>query len=246
MSQLTQRASLVQHLKDYDWAANQYRAGHPIKDIADSIGVARSQLFDYFSRNNITRDLGAAIHRKAQLLLAEDGVPEDGLMPSSPEDIISINATLQASLIREHRQDIRRFRRLALALLNELEGVTLYSDVFQDLGALLRAEDDRGRDKLNDAYQQVLSIPGRSDSLKKLGEVLKIVVTLERQAFGMREDYEDSEIRKARVAHTTPVDAGTVSDFDAITRKFQQVLGHVAQEIKDAAVSNHPLQSSGS
>lgn len=243
MNQTTQRASLVNHLKDWEWASNQYRAGRPIKDISDDIGVPRSQLFDYFSKNNVTRDLGAAIHRRTQLLLAEDGAPEDGLMPTSPEDIISINATLQAALIRDHRDDIRRFRRLALGLLRELEGITLYNDVFEDLGELLRKEDKDGVDKLNDAYKHVISLPERSNSIKKLAEVLKIVVALERQAFGMREDYEDSEIRKARVAHTTPVQAKTVDDFEAITRKFQQVLGHINQEITDAAITNHPHES---
>lgn len=220
----SRRATLVNHQQDFEWAANQYRSTNKsIKELADDIGVTRSKLFDWFSQHNVTRDLQGQIHKQAMVLLAADAAPANGLMPSTPEDIISINATLQASLIRSHRSDIHRFRMLALGLLTELEGLTVYQDLFEDLGTLLRAEDDKGRDRKNDAYNTVISLSGRIDSFKKLGETLKILLTLERQAFGMRDDYEDDEIKRSRLAAITPVDAVTGS-LDEVARKFQQVL----------------------
>lgn len=220
------RANLVIHLEDYDWAVNEYRAGRPMKDIADDIGVSRSQLFDYFSKNNISMDLSTQIRNRSNRILSEDVVDmSHGIRPTNSEDIIAINATLQASLIREHRQDIRRMRHLALALLNELEHQTLNQDLYEDLGEVLRAEDERGVDKLNDVYKKVIATPGRTENLKRLAEILKITVALERQAFGMREDYEDSEIRRSRVAAISPPDEReAIEDYSKLALRFQAVL----------------------
>jgi len=48
---------------------------------------------------------------------------------------------------------------------------------------LMRSEDDKGVDKLNDLYRKVIATPQRIDSLKKLAETLKHLIYLEREAF---------------------------------------------------------------
>src|SRR5437899_361704 len=222
----TVRASLLVHRGDYEWATQQYRSGKAIRDIADGIGEPRSKLFDYSSRKNISRDLSTEIHNRTNVLLAGDTIDmRQAIQPTSDEDIIAINATLQAALIREHRGDIRRMRMLALQLLNELEQQTIHADWYEDLGTILRSEDDKGTDKLNDAYKQVISTPGRTENLKKLAEILKILIALERQAFGMREDYEDSEIRRSKLAAATTQEQlpAVKDDYMSITRKFMAV-----------------------
>lgn len=228
---------LAERLRNFDWAVEQYQTtDRQIVDIADDIGVSRSELFDYFSVNGITRSLAQTTENRAQIMLAQDVIDAaTGKVADTRAAIIEVNATMQAALIREHRDDIRRFRKLAMRLLNELEGITDYQDVFDDLGTLLRSEDDKGVDKLNDAYRRVISLPGRSEVLERLGKTLKIVVTLERQAFGMREDYEDDEIRRAKIA-ATPQTREIASDFDSITRKFNAVLvGYV--KVPDAGTT---------
>lgn len=228
------RANLVLHLEDYEWATAQYRGTkRPIKDIADDIGVSRGKLFDYFSRNNISRDLGAEIaHRREQILAHEEVDMRDGLMPTDDESIIQINATMQAMLVREHRQDTRRMRLVVLAILNELEQQLVNTDLFEDLGTLLRSEDEHGRDKLNDCYKHVISMPGRSEAVKKLAESLKILIILERQAFGMRDDYEDGVIRRGKLATAVgdaTDEANMVKDHTSITQKFMRVLESTTQ-----------------
>jgi hypothetical protein len=226
--------ALMAHFKDFDYAVAQYRSSDKsIKDIADEIGVSRKTLFDYLSENNITRDLGKAIRDKTTEILAGDIIDANGRMPTKAEDIIAINATLQASIIRSHRGDIDRFRRLVMLLLTELEGMTVYQDVFEDIGTMMRKEDDKGVDKLNDAYKKVISLPGRTDTIKKLGETLKTLILLERQAFGMRDDFEDDEIRRLKLA-SNPQEGPAVTNFDSITRKFMRVLGQSPAQIEDA------------
>jgi hypothetical protein len=217
--------AIAGRLRDFDWAVQQYQTtDRALTDIADDIGVSRTELFDYFSLNNISRSLAQTTQDRAMTMLAQDVVDAaTGKVADTRQAIIEVNATMQAALIREHRDDIRRFRKLAMKLLVELEGMTDYADLFEDLGTLLRREDDKGVDKLNDAYKRVISLPGRSEVLERLGKTLKIVVTLERQAFGMRDDYEDEEIRRARIA-ATPQIKEVSNDFDAITRRFQTIL----------------------
>ena len=214
------------HHQDFEYGAMQYRTGKSINECAKEIGVTRVRLFDYISKHGVVQDLGKAIRDKTTEFLAGDIVEVNGRLPSTREDVIAINATLQASLIRGHREDISRFRRLVMQLLTELEGMTNYQDVLEDLGTLMRSDNDKGVDKLNDAYHRVIGLPGRTETLKKLGDTLKVLIALERQAFGMREDFEDEETQRARIANRNPA----IADFDIITRKFMKVLG---QEVTD-------------
>lgn len=220
---------MPEHAYDFYYAFQQYRAGRSIQECADDIGVDRSALFDRISQEGITQDLALLIRNKTTDILAGEAVGANGRLPTTPDDIIQINATLQASIIRSHRADIDRFRKLVMRFLDELEGQTMYQDVLEDLGVMMRSENKNGEDKLNDAYKKVISLPGRTGTLKQLGETLKILVLLERQAFGMRDDYEDDEIRKSKTA--TP-DVPVVSSFDNITRRFMKVMG-TADEVID-------------
>ena len=76
-----------------------------------------------------------------------------------------------------------------MALLEELEQQTGAETVamLEALGDMLRMEDDKGRDTLNDLYRKVISLPARAKTMKDLGESLRVLVTLERQAFGLDE-----------------------------------------------------------
>ncbi|MCT0129131.1 hypothetical protein KUA05_11420, partial [Proteus mirabilis] len=53
------------------------------------------------------------------------------------------------------------------------------------LGELMFSPDDNGRDKLNEIYHSIISLPERVKSAKALSETLKNLVGLERQAYGL-------------------------------------------------------------
>ena len=103
-----------------------------------------------------------------------------------------------------------------MSLLSELEQQTGPEAValLENLGELMRSPDDKGADKLNDLYQKIISLPGRSKTLKDLTESLRILVTLERQAYGI-EAGEDAE---STVAAATGAAARALSDAERAVR----------------------------
>ena len=125
--------------------------------------------------------------------------------------LIEVNAQAVADVRLAHRRDIHRARRLANALLEELEKQTGQVPELQELGELLRNPDERGTDKLNDLYQAIISLPERSKTMKVLADSLRITVDMERQAFGMDAKGADGAIPGAagyvppsiRVVHVT-------------------------------------------
>ena len=93
-----------------------------------------------------------------------------------------------------HRTDIGRARRLANKLLDELEGITDNRDLFDQLGDLLRADGEGSQDRRNELYQKVIDLPGRTKTMKELGETLKNLIGLERQAYSL-DDAEQPETK---------------------------------------------------
>jgi hypothetical protein len=110
------------------------------------------------------------------------------------------NARAVANIRTAHRTDIACARRLAMAMLQELESVTGNADLFEELGRVLRSEDDQGQDRRNDIYRKVISSAGRIDSMKKLADTLKTLIVLEREAYGIV-DVQKIDIN-ARIAST--------------------------------------------
>lgn len=54
-----------------------------------------------------------------------------------------------------------------------------------ELGELMREPDERGQDKRNEVYQKLMSLPGRVKAAKELGEALKSLIGLEREAYSI-------------------------------------------------------------
>ena len=133
------------------------------------------------------QDLSAKIKAKANDLVTRQGVTADVTAERAVSDraVIEANAQTIADIRLGHRKDIGRGRRLANKLLDELEGLTDNRDLFEQLGDLLRSEDDKGQDKRNDLYMKVIDLPARSKTMKELAETLKNLITLERQAYDL-------------------------------------------------------------
>ena len=102
-------------------------------------------------------------------------------------EIVDDAADVLTGVRLAQRKDIQRTRSITMALLEELEQHTGAENVamLQSLGDMLRDEDEYGRDKLNDLYQKIISLPGRAKTMKDLGDSLRVLVALERQAFGL-------------------------------------------------------------
>src|SRR5438067_393783 len=172
--------------KQTDWERIEldYRAGLlSIREIAESQGISHTAINKRAKKDGWERDLKAKIQAKADALVSKREVSAQVSKEQAETEkvIVEANAEVIANIRLSHRRDISRSRSLVIDLLAELEHETGKIDLFEELGDLLRNEDDKGRDKLNDLYKKVISSAGRVSSMKALAETMKTLIGLERE-----------------------------------------------------------------
>ena len=168
---------------DWERIEQLYRAGLlSVREIAVSSGVSHVAIQKRAKRDGWVRDLAAKIKAKADSLVTRDTVTSVVTTEQAVTErgIVEANAQVIASIRIGHRTDIGRYRKLANKLLDELEGVTDNRELFEELGEILHNPEDP---RLSDAYHKVIGLPSRTKTLKELGETLKNLIALERQAY---------------------------------------------------------------
>lgn len=182
--------------KQIDWERIEldYRAGVlSLREIAEKhpntnhVAISRRA-----KKEGWVRDLSEKIKNKAEKIVTEQTVTVDVTAKSSvsENEIIDSNARVIADVRLSHRKDIGKARSLANSLLDELEHQTINREDYESLGILLRSEDERGTDKLNDLYMKAMSTPSRIVSMQKLADTMKTLIGLEREAFGIDKEVE--------------------------------------------------------
>lgn len=183
---------------DWERIELDYRAGvKSLREIAANAGVSHVTISKRAKKYGWTKDLSKQIQSKADALVNEAEVNSrvNTVSPVSEQETIDANAQAIAEVKRAHRRDISRARNVAMGLLDELEamvGIETAKNLAQ-LGDILRMEDDKGRDTLNDLYHKIVSLPGRSKTMRELSESMTKLVNMERQAYGM----DDKDTRPA-------------------------------------------------
>jgi hypothetical protein len=178
---------------DYDRIEPDWRAG--IKspeqlaaeyEKATGDKVSRVAITKHFKKAGIARDLGAKIRAKADAkvsaaMVAAKVSPETKI---TEQITVEVEAEVQSRIRLAHRADITRMRALVLRLLTECEYEAADPSVFLQLGEILRSKDD-GPDRLNEAYLKAISLPQRIKGVKELAESMRILVAMEREAYGI-------------------------------------------------------------
>ena len=175
---------------DWERIELDYRAGiKTLRQIADEHGITEGAVRKRAKRDDWTRDLNSRIQEKAEALVRKESVRSEVRkeLTVSERQIVEANAQAVANVRLGQRKDIQRARSITMALLDELEqqAGAENAELLSQMGDLMRSPDSNGQDKLNDLYQKIISLPGRAKTMKDLGESLRVLVTLERQAFGM-------------------------------------------------------------
>ncbi|MCU4438713.1 hypothetical protein KTI07_04135 [Acinetobacter lwoffii] len=183
---------------DWERIEIEYRAGvQSIRQIAQAFGVSDGAIRKRAKTQEWTRDLNGKIHAKAEAIVRTQVVRTEVL--NSPEykatekETIEANANLIASIQLNQRKDIQRARSLCMGLFDELEHMIGIenANLLYDFGDVMRKEDDKGQDKLNDLYMKIIQLPNRVKSMKDLGDTLKTLVGLEVQAYGLDKKQEE-------------------------------------------------------
>lgn len=185
----------VQPAKKADWERIEidYRAGvKSLREIAGEHGISEGAIRKRAKRDGWTRDLADRIQQRAEDLVRTQAVRTEvrSEQRATERQVIEANAEAVANVKMAHRSDISRARAIVNGLLDELQEMVGSDNatLLQELGFLLRSEDENGKDRLNDLYQQIISLPGRSKAMKDLTASLQSLVAMERTAYGMDKD----------------------------------------------------------
>lgn len=190
---MKEASTQVRPLTDWERIELDYRAGiKTLRQIAEEHGITHGAINKRAKRDGWERDLSDKIHAKADALVSRAAVstPVSADTRMKEQAVVDANAHAVADVRLAHRRDIHRARRLTNALLDELERQTDPDTLvlLEELGELLKNPDEKtGRDRLNEVYQAVISLPERSKTMKVLAESLQKLVDMERQAFGMND-----------------------------------------------------------
>ena len=190
-----------------------YRAGvMSLREIASVASISEGAIRKRAKRDGWSRDLSAKVASRADDLVRKSEVRSEvrSAQAISEKETVEASAQAIANAIISHRKDIARNRGLANKLLTELEAQVDSPEEFEKLGELMYSPDDKGMDKLNDLYKKVTSLPSRIDSAKKLGETLKVLIALEREAYGV-----DKEVKQ---------DTGLTGESVATLKKLKAAL----------------------
>lgn len=181
---------------DWDALRPHYEAGvRSLKEIGKEFDCSDAAIVKHAKSAGWTRCLKAKIQAKADAKVAAALVAQEA--KDSPAGRLTeavrveVEAEVQARIRIEHRTDIQRFRKLVMGLLDELEEQS-DSESLDRLRDLVMSEPDpddkAGRDrfeKLKLAFDRATSLGGRTKTIKDLSDVLKTLVALEREAFGI-------------------------------------------------------------
>ena len=175
---------------DWERVENEYRAGLlSVREIAANEGVSHTAINKKAKAEGWERDLSAKIKAKAEALVSKREVSAEVSAERVATDraIIEANAEVIANVRLAHRKDIGRSRSLAMELLAELEGQTHHRDLIDQLGEMLDSEDSGVSDKMMTAFHAITSLPGRTKTMKDLGDTLHKLIALEREAYNIGE-----------------------------------------------------------
>jgi hypothetical protein len=204
---------------DWERIEAEYRVGvKSLREIGSDHGVTEGAIRKRAKKDDWTRDLSAKVRIKAEELVRKAQVRSQVRKESPTERETVEAAALDMATVRiAHRTDITRMRALVLRLLSECEAEAAEPGVFAELGDMLRAPDERGQDRLNEAYQKAISLPVRIKGVKELADTMKTLIGLEREAYGITE---------ANAPAATMPDAGLISPEMRQEAYLRYVSGH--------------------
>lgn len=189
-------AALGRQPTDWERIELDYRAGiKSLREIAEGSGTSHVSIAKRAKKLGWVRDLSAKIQAKADDLVNKASVntPVNNASPAAERETVEAVAADQASVRLKERADVIRCRRICMGLMEELEQQSADPALLSEVAAILRttpAEEltKEQRAKLADAAGKASTLGARSSTMRSLSESLKVLIGLERQAFGIRDE----------------------------------------------------------
>ena len=219
---MTEQAKAKRQAVDWEAVEREYRAGiRSLKDIGAEFGVSDAGILKRVKKEGWVRDLGPKIKAKAEALVSEREVSErvSAQTTVSERQVVEANAEMMANVIRGHHKLLTRLRGIAMLLMDRLEAELEGTELFRQLGVMMANPDEFGVDKLHEVFVKVTALPVQTDTAKKLAEMLKTIIELERKVFKI-DDQKPAEVNplaeliRAVSGTSLPVVANVPEDDD--------------------------------
>lgn len=173
------------------WEAieRDYRAGVlSVREIARQYKVTEGAIRKRAKADHWTRDLNAAVQQAAKNALVRTEVRNAHAQETEAE-VVEDAAQVVVELVRQHRADLRGGRQMAEMLMGQLQVFAERRGELEDLVIEETAADKKPMRR--NAMLRAIALPAHAGVLRDLSAVLKNLIPLERQAFGM--DAEGSQ-----------------------------------------------------
>lgn len=169
----------------------EYRAGiKSLRALGAEFGLSGARVAQIAEEERWERDLKARIRATAEAKLntAILDVKLDTDKLEREEQVVEANANLQANTVLKQRDRIGVLSTLSDRLTEELMHETVNLELYEKLGELMYAPDEKGKDKLNEIYKKVISSGSRIGSFRSLIESQKTLIGLQRQNVGLADN----------------------------------------------------------
>ncbi len=183
--------------KPVDWEAveREYRAGQlSVSEIGRQHGVSHTAINKRAKAQGWTRNLAAKVKEAVSARLVSDGVSA-----TNARETIDAAAARVVDVVRSHRGDISRGRKLLDTLMTELDEASdpenreTIDDEIEDA----TKGGDAATYKRRSMMRRAVALPSRASVLINLANAAKTLIQLERQAFSIDDDGGDDTERPA-------------------------------------------------
>jgi hypothetical protein len=182
---------------DWDAIEPHYRAGiRSLKDIGEEFSVSDAGIIKHAKRFKWTRNLKGKIQALAEKKVSElevsEGVSVEGKLTEAQR--VDFDSTQIAQIHYRERKDLIAIRERFRSMFLEFGQLCDQQEDLSKLGEMM-ANPNVTVDRMQAAYQRVISFEGRIDSGKKLVETIRILFDLEAKVFKLHDiDPEFDEI----------------------------------------------------
>ena len=179
-----------------DWPAieGEYRAGlKSTREIARASTAAGRKISHVAiekraKRLGWSRNLTAEVRREINRRLVADAVNKANARPA--EQVIALAANEAVQVVKSHRADIGKARRLAGLLMTDLQGIAEGRAALEE--ELVRMAEESDDEKKHEARRRQLAkaigLGSNASVLRDLSVAMKNLIMLERQAHGIDEE----------------------------------------------------------
>ncbi|AMC34740.1 hypothetical protein [Janthinobacterium sp. B9-8] len=167
---------------DWERIERLYRAGKLSNHaLAAQCDVTEGAIRKRAKRDGWEKDLSARVDVAVKAKLAR--APMLTKSHATEREIVEEAASTAVALVLGHRTEIARLQLLAKTMANQLTDATENEQMMIDEIVIVTAEDEGDRRRLR--MEAAVALPARVDTLKKLTDSWKTIVSLGREAFSL-------------------------------------------------------------